>query len=119
MNELNAEYITNVFLRFDPELARIIGAEEALVIQRIHELISEKQLFKDGRYWIRKSYPEWLEEFPFMKERTLRNKFKRLEEKNILTARNYNEDNRDRTKWYTINYDAPELSQWNGWWERK
>jgi len=115
MNESNAEYMTDVFLTFDPDLAGIIGAEEALAIQRIHELISEEQLLRDGCYWVRKSYSEWSKEFPFVKERTLRNKFKRLEEKNIIIARNYNEDNRDRTKWYTINYDAPELRQWNGW----
>lgn len=51
MNETSENFRT-----IDRELAGEIGLEEAIIIQRIHELISEKQLFRDGRYWIRKTY---------------------------------------------------------------
>lgn len=107
------------FRFIDRELAGDIGLNEAIILQRIHELISEKQLFRDGRYWIRRSYPEWLEEFPFMTNAPLRNRIKRLEGMNILYAANYNEDNRDHTKWYTINYSAPELAEWKKRWVKE
>jgi len=96
----------------DVDLAAEIGLSEALIVQQIHYWLKQKKNYRDGRYWVYNSYPDWLKQFPFMTSAPLRNKIKRLEEKNILITANHNKTTYDRTKWYTINYDAPELERW-------
>lgn len=100
------------FLLLNRDLAATIGTNEALVVQQIHYWISKQINFRDGRYWVYNSYPEWMKQFPFIKERTLRSTFRGLEDKGIIIAKIFNKKSYDRTKWYTINYEAPELTEW-------
>lgn len=49
---------------------------------------------------------EWNKQFPWLSLKTLKRKFKSLEDKGLLITGNYNKAKFDRTKWYRINYDA-------------
>lgn len=89
-----------------PSLVKMIGLNEAVVLQQIHYWLIQKKNFRDGRYWIYNSYPEWEKQFPFWGERTIQRIFRSLENQELLDVGNYNEHNFDRTKWYTIRYDT-------------
>ena len=99
------------------ELASILGdVDLAIILQEIHywtninKQNAEMELanihtYYDGCFWCFRTYEDWLLDFPWLSLRTLKRKFKKLEELNLLISSNFNKLNIDRTKWYTINYD--------------
>ena len=97
-------------LVFDPELAAVLGLNEAIVLQQVHYWLcinrDKKRAFKDGFHWVFASYPEWNKQFPFWSESTIKKTFQRLEAKGILVSANYNSVKYDRTKWYRISYET-------------
>ena len=92
-----------------PSLAVALGdLEEAIILQQIQYWINNPKsgrVGEDGRKYIRDTYKEFLLQFPWMKERTLKRKVKRLEDKKLLIVANLNKSKYDRTKWYSIDYD--------------
>lgn len=94
----------------DRTLSKLLGLNEAIVLQQIHYWLKinerKKQNFYDGRYWTYNSAKEWREnDFAFWSLKTIQRTFANLEGQGILIVSNYNVDRRDRTKWYSINYD--------------
>lgn len=48
------------------ELARLVGLNEAIVLQQVHYLCWPRKNdtnLRDGKYWVYKSYPDWNKEF--------------------------------------------------------
>lgn len=92
-----------------PSLAVALGdLEEAIILQQIQYWMNNPKSGRvgaDGRKYIRDTYKEFLLQFPWMKERTLKRKVKRLEDKKLLIVANLNKSKYDRTKWYSIDYD--------------
>ena len=92
-----------------PSLAVALGdLEEAIILQQIQYWMNNPKsgrVGEDGRKYIRDTYKEFLLQFPWMKERTLKRKVKRLEDKKLLIVANLNKSKYDRTKWYSIDYD--------------
>lgn len=93
-----------------PSLAAKIGLNEALMLQQIHYWISNElnQNIKNDRIWVYNTYSEWLKQFPFWSYRTIERTILSLESKKLITSGTFNKLSRDRTKWYTINYDELE-----------
>lgn len=101
-----------------PELAVRIGLNEAIVLQQVHYWIdgkrnstkekdyAQERTYIDGRFWTYDSYPEWQKQFPWWSVKTVERTFVKLEEKGILISGIFNEWKSDRTKWYTIDYEA-------------
>lgn len=101
-----------------PELAVRVGLNEAIVLQQIHYWLENKRkstkekdleherTYQQGRFWTYDSYKDWQRQFPFWSVRTVERVFTSLEEKGILISGNFNQWKTDRTKWYTIDYDA-------------
>jgi len=101
-----------------PEMARRIGLNEAIVVQQIHywlenkrkstkeKDLSKERTYIDGRFWTYDSYTQWQKQFPFWSVRTIERIFTGLEKKGILLSGCFNEWETDRTKWYTIDYEA-------------
>lgn len=88
-----------------PSLAVRIGLNEALVLQQLHYWLLRSPHDDNGERWIYNTYDQWTDQFPFWSERTLRRIFGSLEGQGVVSSRqNMNRDSRDRTKWYTINY---------------
>ena len=56
-------------LVINPELAKAVGLNEAIILQQIHYWTSlnskENRNFKDGHYWTYNSYTSWRAQFPF------------------------------------------------------
>lgn len=80
---------------------------EATVLQQIHYWIEKKQNYRDGHYWVYNSLEDWTKQFTWIKTaKTMKRQLDWLEQMGILITGNYNKLKIDRTKWYTIDYDA-------------
>ena len=93
-----------------PSLAKAIGINEAIIIQQIHYWIQQKKHIHDGRYWTYNTYKEWLKQFEFLSESTLKRAIRKLEDLGLLMSNNYSKSPFDHTKWYTIDYET--LNNW-------
>lgn len=94
----------------NPILAREIGLNEAIVLQQINFWLEiNKQNGKnyhDGKYWTYNSIRAWHEsDFSYLSYETVKRTFSKLEKAGYLFTGNYNKDPRDKTKWYSLNYD--------------
>ncbi|WP_225430980.1 hypothetical protein [Limosilactobacillus reuteri] len=93
-----------------PTLARLIGLNEAIILQQVHYWLQRSSNIKDGYRWVYNSYPEWYKQMPLWKsETTMRTAFKNLEKKGLLITANYNKAKFDKTKWYRIDYEKLSL----------
>ena len=98
-----------------PELACAIGVNEAIVLQQIQYWLTKsctENNIRDGRRWVynpmetqREERSSWKGNFPFFGLSTIKRIFTKLENKGIIIAGEYNTDKRDRTQWYTIDYE--------------
>lgn len=88
----------------NPQLAELIGLNEAIILQQMHYWQKKSDKKIDGRVWIYNSASQWREQFKFFSESTIKRAIYTLEKLGIIFIGNYNKDGRDRTKWYSINY---------------
>lgn len=95
-----------------PTLAELIGLNEAVVLQQVHYWLQinrkaqKKEMFINDRWWTYGSYPKWREtNFRFWSESTVKRTFLSLEDLKLLISAQFSEDKRDRSKWYTIDYE--------------
>ena len=94
-------------LVIQPKLAELLGdLDEAVILQQIHYWLEKRLNIKDGYSWVYNSMVEWNKQFPWLSLKTLKRKFKSLEDKGLLITGNYNKAKFDRTKWYRIDYNA-------------
>lgn len=90
-----------------PTLAKLIGLNEAIILQQVHYWINNRHAkLKKGKRWCYNSYSQWQEQFPFWSTQTIARAIKNLEEKKILISSNFNKLKMDKTKWYTIDYTS-------------
>lgn len=83
------------------------SSDEAIILQQIHYWIARSQKVIDGRKWVYNSMTEWQKQFPWIKSiKTLRKYFDDLEKRGLLITGNFNKAKFDKTKWYSIDYDA-------------
>ncbi len=94
--------------------AMALGLHEAMLMQQLHYWLcntydrrTEDDIhFVEGRWWVWNSYDEWVEQFPFWSKRTIRRLFDSLREQGVVISRDdIGPDPRNRTLWYTIDYD--------------
>ncbi|RYE14138.1 MAG: hypothetical protein EOP34_07255 [Rickettsiales bacterium] len=93
---------------FLPKLAKIIGANESLILSLIHFWINPKynKNFKNNRYWVYNTYSQWQDQLPHLSESTIKRTINKLEKQNILISQNFSSNPYIKLKWYSINYDA-------------
>lgn len=96
----------------DPELAAMLGLNEAIVLQQVHYWCEGNRKadrnFEEGYWWTYNSYLGWMEQFPFWSFNTIRRAIASLEERGLLVSGNFNKLKIDRTKWYRIDYEMLE-----------
>ena len=95
-----------------PSLAKVLkSADKAIIVQQIHYWLQIKRKakdtrsFKEGRWWVYNSFREWHKQFIWISERTIQRHFKDLVAQGIIIVGNFNNQNYDRTNWYTISYE--------------
>lgn len=102
---------------FNPELAQLIGLNEAIILNQIKYWIEiyKKQEGSDpensrhyinGRWWVYNTIANWHEQLPYICEKTITRALKKLEDMQLIISGNHNKSSYDKTKWYTINLDA-------------
>ena len=92
-----------------PHQAVAVGLNEAVFIQQLHFWLSETDSGSEieGRRWVYNTYDGWRKQFPFWSIATLRRIVTGLEKSGyVLSTEAFNDHPADRTKWYTIDYDA-------------
>jgi hypothetical protein len=94
-------------LQILPSLAVLIGLNEAIILQQIHYWISNElnKNIVNGRKWVYNTYEEWKSQFPFWSRNTIIRTIEALEYKKLVISGEFNKLSRDRTKWYTIDYE--------------
>lgn len=82
----------------------------AIFLAQLENIIADTETPKlvDGHHWIRNSYRNWAKIFGnFWQPRAMAKIVTRLESTGVLLSRqDLNKGTRNRTKWYTIDYDA-------------
>lgn len=89
-------------LVLQPKLAKIIGLNEAIILQQLNYWLKKSNKFIDGRVWIYNTYSDWQDQFPFFSKSTIRRTISSLENDGIIITANYNKAGFDKTKWYSI-----------------
>ncbi|MBT1712767.1 conserved phage C-terminal domain-containing protein [Enterobacter dykesii] len=97
----------------NPDLACSIGLNEAIALQQVNYWLKETTsgLERDGVRWIYNTNEQWLEQFPFWSESTLKRTFTRLKSLGVLKVEQLNKSQRDMTNYYTINYESELLDE--------
>lgn len=97
----------------NPDLAYSIGLNEAIALQQVNYWLKETTsgLERDGVRWIYNTNEQWLEQFPFWSESTLKRTFTRLKTLGVLKIEQLNKSQRDMTNYYTINYESELLDE--------
>jgi len=90
------------------KLAKLIGLNEAIVLQQVHYCLENNRMankkYHEGRYWEDNSIRAWKESnFEFWSFETVKRTFAKLEKKGLLISANFNKQKLDKTKWYSIN----------------
>ena len=98
--------IDDYLIRVLPKLALKIGLNEAIFLQQVHYWLNKSNHRHIGKKWLYNTYNDWQEQFPFWSVMTIRRTIASLEKKNLLITDNFNRAGFDKTKWYTINYEA-------------
>lgn len=89
----------------NPELAAVLGLNEAIVFQQLHYWLKTSKHEHDGRKWIYNTLGEWQTQFPFWSEDVLQRTMRSLVRKEVVLVHKFNEQNWDRTNWYSIDYE--------------
>lgn len=95
-------------LVINTQLAMKIGLNEAIVLQQLHYWLRDTSsgMECEGVRWIYNTTEQWLEQFPFWSESTLKRAFASLKTLGLLRCEKLNKSKRDMTNFYTINYES-------------
>lgn len=97
-----------IVLTIRPQFAAMLGLNESVVVQQLHYWLRKAQKgqcgrFVNGHYWVWNSLSEWLEQFPFFSESTLKRVFSKLQKYEIISVEQF--DGANRTNFYRIDYE--------------
>lgn len=91
---------------FDVEFAKEYGVLEAVLISNFEFWIAKNKAngsnLYDGKYWVYNSARALSELFPYASEQQIKKALKKLREKKVLIAGEYNKSAYDKTLWYTF-----------------
>lgn len=99
---------TNVKIVHD-EIAVRTTLNESIMLGQINYWLQksrDEKHFRDGRYWVWKTYDEWAEELPFWSASTIRTIIRSLKNRGLVIVGDYNKMSIDKTSWYSIDYNA-------------
>lgn len=106
MPKTNSDYMERVPpILVKPLVAAVIGLNEAIILQQVIYWLNKSGHRREGRRWIYNTYAEWREQFPFWSTSTIGRIFRKLEDNGLIISRQFNAENYDQTKWYTVDYD--------------
>jgi len=96
---------TLIKMQFDPQIAKDIGVEEAIMYSNIEFWVAKNEANErnnhDGNYWTYNSISAFRSLFNFWSEKQIKRILRNLEDNQYIKTGNYNKVKYDRTKWYT------------------
>ena len=95
-------------LVINPKLAKLIGLNEAIILQQIHYWIDNKNckgVHVKGRKWIYNTVSQWQEQFPFFSPSTIKRTMLELRNLGLIFVEQLSENGRDTTNYYSVNYE--------------
>jgi hypothetical protein len=91
---------------FDVEDAKKYGVECAVILYNLRFWLDKnranKTNIKKGRVWTYNSTSAFTELFPYLTTKQIYSRLKKLEDAGVIETGNFNENQWDRTKWYTV-----------------
>jgi len=105
---------TQEFISFSPVLAKVIGLNEAIILQKLNDLIelnkNDGRYLKEGSIWTNQSVAALCEKyFPYMSLSTVKRAIYKLKKLNLIKIKRfYSEEVKSGTNWYSLNYEAIE-----------
>jgi len=60
----------------NPELAELIGLNEAIVLQQVHYWLEKTDFEAKGKKWVYNTIEQWKEQFPFFSSKNHRKNLK-------------------------------------------
>jgi hypothetical protein len=92
-----------------PVIATALGLSEAFLLQQLHYWLTTNGHWIEGIPWVYNTAEQWHEQLPFLSISTIRRTLRSLEKQvGIIRSARLSPNKSDRTKWYTIDYDALE-----------
>ena len=92
---------------FDPEIAKKVGVNAAVIYQNIvwwtEKNAANQRHFYEGRYWTYNSVAAFDTLFHYLTAKQIRTAILKLEEAGLIVSGNFNQSAYDRTKWYSPN----------------
>lgn len=89
-----------------PQLAKILGLNEAIILQQLHYWLQKTPKIKDDRAWIYNSISNWHAQFPFFSVSTIRRTLGKLVADKVIIKGEFNKATFDKTSWWAIDYEV-------------
>lgn len=83
-------FTNETFLKIHPQTALKIGINEAIFLQRIHELSFGRGDTEQGTQWVGRSYAEWQKVMPFWSLATIIRAIRKLEKAGYIRSERIN-----------------------------
>lgn len=103
---------TLVKMNFNPDIAKDVGVDAAILIENIAYWIDRNQAnqgnkkqqpsFQEGKWWTYNSSFAFANQFVWLSQKQIERLLSKLEKKNYLITGNFNKIKYDRTKWYAL-----------------
>jgi hypothetical protein len=93
-------------LVISPNLAKIIGLNEAIVLQQLYYWLQKNPKIKDDQAWVYNSITDWQQQFCFFGINTIRRVLDKLIRDGVVIKSEFNKTSFDKISWYSINYEA-------------
>lgn len=93
-----------------PTLAKLIGLNEAIVLQQLHYHSERSPIIRRGPApepvrWVSKTLDEWTQEFIWWSKRTIQRIFDRLLEQDLIWSHQFDANRGNMTNSYAVRYD--------------
>lgn len=87
-----------------PTLAKIIGLNEAIILQQVHYWLNPQfnKNFREGKYWVRNTFTQWEQQFAFWSKKTIQRTINSLEDTGLLVS--FVTRDFKKRKYYTVDY---------------
>ena len=92
-------------LQILPSLAKVVGLNEAIVLQQVHYWLNPhfNTNFFEERHWVHNTLTQWQKQFVFWSRKTIKRTIASLEESGLLIS--FVTRGFKKTKYYTLDYD--------------
>jgi hypothetical protein len=87
-----------------PEIAKVIGLEETIVLLQVNYWLQRSQNIIDGVVWVYNTYEQWQQQFSYWSLSKIKRVFAKLHKQGLLISQKKKRYSGCHTKWYSINY---------------